>query len=71
VKEEPATPVNTRRGGSGGGSRRQQGRRGDALLIPKPEVKEEPEKTSQTALLTEYKRQQRLIASRVSVMKNG
>ncbi|KAK1610976.1 hypothetical protein QYE76_034649 [Lolium multiflorum] len=60
VKEEPATPVNTRRGGS---SRRQQGRRGGALLIPKPEVKEEPEEASQAALLAEYERQQRLIAS--------
>ncbi|KAK1605607.1 hypothetical protein QYE76_029280 [Lolium multiflorum] len=37
VKEEPATPINTRRGGSG--SRRQQERRGGALLIPKPESK--------------------------------
>jgi hypothetical protein len=61
VKEEPATPVNTRRGGSGSG--RQQGRRGGALLIPKPEVKEEPEEASQAALLAEYERQQRLIAS--------
>ncbi|XP_071678350.1 uncharacterized protein [Lolium perenne] len=63
VKEEPATPVNTRRGGSGSGSRRQQWRRGGALLIPKPEVKEEPEEASQAALLAEYERQQRLIAS--------
>ncbi|KAK1678315.1 hypothetical protein QYE76_039163 [Lolium multiflorum] len=47
VKEEPATPVNTRRGGSGSGSRRQQVRRGGALLIPKPEVKEEPEEAPQ------------------------
>ncbi|KAK1696071.1 hypothetical protein QYE76_012768 [Lolium multiflorum] len=51
VKEEPATPVNTRRGGSGSG--RQQGRRGGALLIPKPEVKEEPEEASKAALLAE------------------
>ncbi|KAK1607747.1 hypothetical protein QYE76_031420 [Lolium multiflorum] len=68
VKEEPATPVNTRRGGSGSGSgrqrqRRQQGRRGGALLIPKPEVKEEPEEVSKAALLAEYERKQRLIAS--------
>ncbi|KAK1681808.1 hypothetical protein QYE76_042656 [Lolium multiflorum] len=42
VKEEPATPVNARRGDSG--SRRQQERRGGALLIPKPEVKEERRK---------------------------
>ena len=61
VKEEPATPVNMRRGGSG--SRRQQGRRGSNLLIPKPEGKEEPEEASQAALLAEYERQQRLIAS--------
>ena len=34
-----------------------------ALLIPKPEVKEEPEEASQAALLAEYERQQRLIAN--------
>ena len=36
---------------------RQQGRRGGALLIPKPEVKEELEEASQAALLAEYERQ--------------
>jgi hypothetical protein len=58
VKKEPGTPVNPRCG-----SRRQQERRGSALLIPKPEVKEELEEALKVALLAEYERHQRLIAS--------
>jgi hypothetical protein len=54
VKEEPAMPVNLRRGASN--NRRQQERWDGALLIPKLEVKEEPEEASQAALLAEYER---------------
>jgi hypothetical protein len=62
VKEEPAMPVNPRRGS---GSQRQQERRCGALLIPKPEVKEEhdDEATAKASMLAEYERHQRLIAS--------
>jgi hypothetical protein len=50
--------------GSNNVSRQQQRRTGDALLIPKPEVKEEQddETVRKSALLAEYERQQRLIA---------
>jgi hypothetical protein len=72
VKAEPeyaTPPVNRRRGGNCLSicepARQQHGRAGGALLILKPEVKEEldDEEAAKAVQLAEYERQQCLIAS--------